>query len=463
MLSTLLWIFPHVAIIAGFLLAGVAAVHMLRQRHSPAGTTAWLLAMVLLPYVGVPLYLALGGRKMRRDARAKSDLRMPEHDFQPLEKVDPIDRLLRTYGIPGATRGNRLRLCLTGEEIYTELVRMIETAETSIGVTTFILGRDEVGRDILDRLTRRAAEGLQVRLLLDGVGSLPVGRRFRSRLHAAGGRSSFFMPVLHRPFHGRTNLRNHRKNIIADNRKVMAGGVNIAGEYIGGESRPGRWKDLAFVLEGPAVRDYAEIFRMDWEFATGEQLPPAAEEAPAAMGNAVVQVVPSGPDVPGDPLYGAILTAAFSARRRLWIVTPYFVPDSALVQALCLAGQRGVDVRVMVPERSNHRLADLARGSSLREVQAGGGRILQYAPGMLHAKMLIMDDELGMLGSANFDFRSLFLNYEAAVFVYGPELVRELEVWFHGLESESRAGIPTEIHPARDIYEGLVRMVSPLL
>jgi cardiolipin synthase len=499
LLTTLLWLFPHLALIIGFLLAAVVAAHMLRQRHSPAGTTAWLLAMVLLPYIGVPLYLALGGRKMRRMVLAKAEIHMPAEDFQPLEKVPAIDRLLRTFGLPGATRGNRIQLCRNQDESYAALISLIEDAQTSLAITTYILSKDELGRDILGRLASRAAAGVKVRLLLDGYGSLKITRRFLAPLLAAGGQCGFFIPVLHRPLgRGRTNLRNHRKIIIADDRKVMAGGINIAGEYIGqprgpettgGSGRNARpvldafrvgsknwtlglpvrklrenpWQDLAFTLEGPSVRHYAEIFRSDWKFATREQIQGWEPDTDCLAGNAVVQVVPSGPDVPGDPLYGTILSVVFMAKKRLWIVTPYFVPDHALVQALCLAAQRGVDVRVMVPAISNHRLTDSARGIYLREVQAAGGKILLYTAGMLHAKTLLMDDELVITGSANFDFRSLFLNFEAAVIVYGPECAREIEAWFLNLSQLAFTGVPPEISPLRDIYEGVIRMAAPLL
>ena len=216
------------------------------------------------------------------------------------------------------------------------------------------------------------------------------------------------------PFRGRTNLRNHRKAVIADGSRVWAGGANIAAEYIGPTHDPLRWRDLSFLLEGPATRHYRNIFLSDWQFATRQNPLPSDEadfKAPEIIGHAAVQVVPSGPDVNRDPLYSAMISAVFQARKYIRIVTPYFVPDETLVQALHMAVHRGVKLQILVPGKSNHWLADMARGPYLRDLQAAGGSILLYPYGMLHGKAMLVDDTLAVIGSANFDMRSLFLNY----------------------------------------------------
>jgi len=249
--------------------------------------------------------------------------------------------------------------------------------------------------------------------------------------------------------------------VIADDCQVMAGGANIASEYLGPFPDANRWRDLSFILEGPAVNQFAEVFRSDWKFAGGDVLAPLQVSAPPVGGDAVVQVVPSGPDAPGDPVYDALLSAAFTAQKRIWIVTPYFVPDDALAQALRLAARRGVDVRILVPERSNHSLADQARGTYLREVQSAGGTIYFFTAGMVHAKAVLVDD-LAVLGSANLDMRSLFLNFEIAVFVYRGEVLRDLERWFLALGDQVRVGAQ-EIGAVGEIFEGVVRLFAPLL
>lgn len=451
----------------GYVVALLLVAHIIRDQRSPAGAIAWLLIIMLLPYLGVPLYLLFGGRKVRRLAQRKADLALPPRpEYLPAERIPTtMDRTLRRVGLPGVTGNNSVRLCRTGEEIYAELIRLIDGAEKYIYMTAFILGRDPVGRAIVDRLAARAAEGIEVRLLLDAVGSFLITRRFLRPLTEAGGRVAFFMPVVRLPLRGWTNLRNHRKIVIVDERWVMAGGANLARNYIGPTPYPKRWRDLQFILEGPATRDYADIFRADWEFASGERLAPSGEPTscpPLCDPGALVQIIPSGPDVTGDFLYDAILSAVFAARQRFWIVTPYFVPDEALYKALQIAAHRGVDVRIIVPLSSNHRLVDWARTPYLRQIQFDGGRVEYYTEGMLHAKVMLMDDSLAVIGSANIDTRSLLLNYEVMMVVYGPEEIRAAEAWISSLSTSTR---PQDTEPGllKDIGEGLVRMVAPLL
>ena len=457
-------ILTHVGLILGFLLAGLLVMHLIRQKQSPSGTIAWLLILVLLPYVGVPLYLMLGGRKLNRKAKRKSNLGLGETQARPLDEATLFDRLLRSYGIPGATSGNRVTLCHTGQEAYARLVELIEGAERSLHIAMFVFRLDEVGKDIFQRLVRRAADGVQVRLLLDSVGSMYTTRRRLRALTRAGGRIAYFMPVLHIPFRGRTNLRNHRKIVVADGQRAMAGGANIGNEYIGATPNEARWHDLSFILEGPAVRNYAEVFCLDWEFTTGEKLtiPPVVQTVTDNDSGAMVQVVPSGPDIPGDVLYDTILSIVFEAKKRLWIVTPYFVPDEALAKALRLAAHRGVDVRIFLPAKSNHRLVDLARGPYLRGIQDAGGKILLFPNGMIHAKVTIMDDDLAIIGSANMDIRSLFLNFETAMFIYSTPEIRATEAWVNNLMANLQPGID-KVGNVRDFCESIVRMMAPLL
>lgn len=457
------WVQSNVALTAGFLFGAVLITQVIRQRRPPTATIAWLLVIVLLPYVGVPLYLFLGGRKIRSLAAGKNRIRLSKPTAETA--LSSMERLLLAHDVPPATRGNRLCLHKTGEDSYAALVDLIEGAARSIYIGIFILHPDSVGRDIVARLTRRAAAGLTVRLMLDGVGSLHTHRRVLEPLAKAGGRYAFFMPVLHRPLRGRSNLRNHRKTVIVDERRVLAGGANIAAEYMGPDARSGRWPDLTFTLEGPAVPNYVDLFHADWAFASGERLESGRQSVGSdrePIGNATIQVVPSGPDVPGDPLYDVLLSIAFSARNRLWVVTPYFVPDDALCRALILAIHRGVNVRILVPERSNHRIADIAGRGYLREIADEGGTILFYKAGMLHAKAVLMDDDFAVLGSANIDLRSLLLNYEAGMLIYGGAEIRSIEDWISGLAKESGEGMGSA-GAVRQIGEGVARLLAPQL
>ena len=458
-------ILGHLLLLTGFLLAALVVTHVLTQPRSPASMIAWLVVLVLFPYIGVPLYLAIGGRKMKKFVSRKDRISLSRDATIHEQKASRIDRLLRNYDLPGATVGNSIKLCRTGVDGYRGMVDLIENSRESIFLATYLIREDEVGQDILKRLTGKAEQGIKVRLLMDWFGSLRFSKRFLQPLTRAGGRTAFFLPLLRRPFQSRTNLRNHRKILVVDEQRAMAGGTNIGMEYIGPLPRMDMWRDLSFIIEGPGVRNFAEIFQSDWLYASGEQLelnPDRLKAATPVVDEGVVQVVPSGPDVYGDPLYDAILTAIFAAQRRVWVVTPYFVPDEALTKALIIAAHRRIDVRILVPEKSNHFLADLARGVPFRQVLAGGGRILLFTPGMVHAKAILIDDEIAMIGSANMDMRSLFLDHEVMTFLYSPGEIKDLEDWMKHLARDAVTA-SSKVTYIRELAEGVVRMLAPLL
>ena len=459
------WFLSNVLTILGFLLALALLGNVLRQRRPPVSTIAWLLTILLLPYVGVPLYLMIGGRKIRRMARRKQPVYLKLEDIPVGELGGATERVLQSHAVPPASDGNCVTLLINGEESYHELIQLIDEAQHSIHITTYILGRDAVGKSIMERLARRASAGVTVRLLLDSVGSWRVSRRFLAPLTDAGAKVAFFMPVVHIPFRGRANLRNHRKIILADDRRALVGGMNLAEEYMGPTRQPQRWRDLMVKVEGPAVVDLANLFHSDWKFATGEdlgrrRLTPRSADSPRC--DTPVQVVASGPDVVGDPLYDALVSALFAAKKRIWVVTPYFVPDETLARALELAARRGIDVRLILPLHSNHISADLARSSYIRQIHEAGGSILLFRPVMIHAKVLLIDDELAVIGTANMDMRSLFLNYEVALFLYSREQVQATARWVETLIVESRQGLPRPTW-ARELAEDVGRLLAPLL
>ena len=449
--------------VLGFLLALLLLANALRSKRPPSSTIAWLLAIVLVPYIGVPLYLMFGGRKMRRMAGTKGPVYGPNPGGSEGTFGAGTERILRSYGLPPATMGNRVRLVASGEEAYAHLLRIVDEAEHTIHIITYILGKDPVGEAVVARLARRASEGVRVRLLLDAVGSWRIGRRHLRPLIDAGGRVAFFMPVLHVPFRGRSNLRNHRKIVVADRKAAMTGGMNIASEYMGPRPDRDRWRDVSVVVEGPAACHLDDVFRSDWSFASREAVPEPPREQPSLeVGDAPVQVVASGPDVAGDPLYESLVALLFAAKTRIWVVTPYFVPDEILARALELAARRGLDVRLLIPFRSNHVTADLARAGYLRPIHDAGALILRYLPTMVHAKVTIVDDDLAVVGSANMDMRSLFLNYEVALFLYDHERIADALGWTQSLFPDCRHGLAPRTW-YKELAESLVRLLSPLL
>ena len=273
-----------------------------------------------------------------------------------------------------------------------------------------------------------------------------------------------FMPMLHNPMRGRTNLRNHRKMAVADGARLWSGGRNLASEYF--VDRPDRpaWLDLSFDVEGPLAALAQAQFRADWRAATGRvrftrHLPPPRHALVGPPGGALAQWVPSGPDQPDDTAYALLLTAAYHAQRRIVAITPYFVPDEALLDAWCIACRRGVQVHLIVPARSNHRLADWARERALRQLAAAGAQVW-LAPGMVHAKAVLIDDSMALTGSLNLDARSLFLNYESMTAFYERAQVQWLSDWCARQIAGARRHPARQPSWLRDIAEGVVRAVG---
>jgi len=458
------WILFHLLPSLGFILALVLLSKILRERRSPTSTLAWLMTIIFIPYLGVPLYLIFGGRKMMRKVETKPILPV----YQPKMASDGYGK--EAYISPSGSQGypptsnNRLKFLPKGEQAFRELLNLIKNAKHSVCIATFILGKDETGKAIVKALAEQASKGVKICLLLDALGSAKMTRRLLLPLQKAGGRVAFFMPMLHLPFRGRANLRNHRKMIITDCKTAIIGGMNLASEYMGPEESIDRWQDLSLLIEGSAVDHLIDIFRSDWKFASKEDFPNSRtpDQLPDAIHNNVVQVVASGPDVSGDLLRNAILTAIFRAKQRVWIITPYFVPDELLVETLCIAASRNIDVSVVIPQKSNHRLADLVRESYLGQLQEAGAGVFLYQPRMLHAKAILVDDTVAVVGSANMDMRSLLLNYEIALCIYSPDSIRELEVWMQQLRSDCLIQKKRE-KSSLGLIEGVGRLFAPLL
>jgi cardiolipin synthase len=437
---------------------------ILRQRRSPASSLTWLITILLLPLVGIPLFWLFGSRKIKRIAKIKPRVALTPLQSATATAAHPdVAKAAAQLGMEGITRGNRLTFHSDGEDAYRSLLALIDGAKHSIHIESYVLKADATGRAVLERLTARAREGLQVRLLIDGFGSFHMARRPLRRLRRAGGRVAFFLPIWRLTLLNRSNLRDHRKIAVFDDERVFAGGRNLAEEYLGSNPDPKRWADFSFVLEGPATGHYGEIFRYDWAFASREQLAaPAREAAPAQQEGAVMQVVPSGPDVTDDQLFAGILSFIFAVKERLWIVTPYFLPNEMLAEALQIALQRGVDVRIIVPQKSDQVLVDLARGQFLRDLAALNCKILLYTPGMVHAKAILVDEAAAAVGSANFDSRSMFLNFEVSSIIHSAAEVRAVAAWIEGLMRFTQP-LSGKVGSGRDTIEGIARLVTPML
>ncbi len=500
------WLTLHGLVIVLGLVVYVTVARAFPQRRDPSAAIAWVVALALVPYLALPLYIMVGSRKLLlRDPPVLGSARQPA----PAALIDDTGhwarRLAFAMGLADAATYEHVGIHLDGNAALLALREVIASAKRRLDVCTFILATDPLGEEVAWLLEQRAREGVRVRLLVDGVGALLGGRIDLASLRRAGVNVVKFVPPFRAILRGRANLRNHRKMVVADGQRLWCGGRNFAAEYFEGDAaQPDAWHDLSFDLIGTVAIEASRQFGRDWAYATrvaadedlGLLAPivevfepvelPAVEAATApamahpahddavalndrievAMGAAVAsmpddrpprlaQFVPSGPDQADDTVQLMLVSGCFTARHRILAVTPYFVPDATLLQALALAARRGVAVDVVLPFRSNHRMADIARNRPLRELVSAGARVW-LVPHMVHAKAVVIDDSFALAGSANLDARSLFLNYEMMVAFYEPADVRRFAAWIDRERESAQVYVVETPGLARDLAEGLL-------
>ena len=457
----------YLFILVGGILVFTALGHIIYQKRSSTSMISWMLFIVFLPYIAAPLYFLIGIRK--RDAKGKKAFVQFPHikqyeDYHFEHTEHALANILKKNGIPAASGANAFALITSDVKAYEAMMEEIAKATESIEIATYVFTFDSMTRKMVEALTQKAKEGVKVRLMLDTVGSLGAyldGREFNA-LKAAGGEVAFFLPILQRPFQSYINLRNHRKIYLFDQRTLLSGGMNLSNEYMGPDDGTRRWNDLMYRLQGPAVQHFRSIFRNDWMYATGREIEPNKPTAAQFEGENLVQVVPSGPDIPKDALYEALLNAIYSAKERIWIVTPYFVPDENITQALIIARHKGVDVKLITPRHSDHLLTDLVRSSYMRELYTNEIDVVLFEGEMLHAKAMLIDEIGGMVGSLNLDNRSLFLNYEVVTFVYSEQFIEALESWMRGLMEQSVRGMEKP-SKTREAFENIMKVFAPMV
>ena len=440
----------------------VAGSHTLNQRRHPSAAIAWVLGLLLVPYLALPLYLAFGSRKVV--------LPSPPNERRPpvVSAAVAYPTMARSLqlgaamGLPDPVSYEGLTIHADGTQALQALRRIISSATSTLDVSTFLIGRDILGDEVLCLLGERARAGVRVRLLIDGIGIYLGGYPDLQALKRAGIEVVRFVPPFNSPKRGRTNLRNHRKMVLADGKHLWCGGRNLAAEYFEGDPRPilrkAPWIDLSFELSGDLALQVGRQFDQDWAFATETDAGQACIDTEGALpgsGPAMAQLVASGPDREDDTIYTLLVSACFTSQERILAITPYFVPDASLLTALTLAARRGIRVDLVMPRRSNHRLADFARHRALRDLVEAGAQVWLH-PCMVHAKAIVIDDELALAGSANLDGRSLFLNYGMMVAFYDRPAVMGFLRWVEARQGECTPYRYRAPGVVREIAEGLL-------
>ena len=443
----------HSLAIVVSLLVYILTTRAERERRPPSIAIAWVLGLVAIPYMVLPLYVMFGRRKLLRKA-------LPQ--IQPLQPAAHwAERLIASFDLAPAS-ASITHWHADGAASRAALWDLIERAERRLDVCTYILGDDPFGREVAMRLGARAAAGVRVRLLIDGVGALQLPRGQLRGLRRLGIETAIFSPLLARRTGGPRNLRNHRKFAIADEAALWAGGRNLAAEYFCGSGGSPPWIDLSFDLRGPLVRAAALQFETDWLSSAGAPGGAAAEEETPAdcfASPCRAQFLPSGPDQAEDTVHALLIDACFRVESRLLAITPYFVPDAALATAMRLAAHRGVKIDLCLPATSNHVLADFARNRALRSLADAGAHV-HLLPGMVHAKAFVFDRTLAISGSPNLDSRSLLLNYESAFVFYGEQDIDWLAAWIGAFIPAATRFDNRAPGLWRDLSEGLLLSVA---
>lgn len=475
-LMTVLWL-------AWLLWLVMIGVGLILERRSPTATLAWLLALLFLPYIGAAVYFVFGPRRLRRRrlrySRARTRLIQSaytrlrqDHDLPPGFPNTGLERQLAILmehceqRVPVAALN--LQLLETGDDCFEAIENAIKDATHHVHLEYYIWQPDGIGTRLRDLLIEKARAGVQVRLLLDAIGSNEVNRKFLRPLQEAGGATAWFNPIrLPRLGPNYVNFRTHRKIVVLDGRIGFIGGINISDSHSSSSNSEDAWRDTHLRIDGEPVQRLQFIFLEDWYFAT-EQTPFEPEffpPFPESPDDFWIQVIASGPDSNQYAIAKFFFAAITGAQRQILLTTPYFVPDEALTTALITAALRGVNVRILVPKQSDSRLVTAAARSYYDELANAGIRIDEYGPPMLHAKVLVVDERIAAVGSANFDNRSLTLNFEIMAAIYDVEIAQALIRTFEAdlkmarpyVKSGRRAPI------GKRLFESTARLLSPLL
>ncbi len=432
-----------VYVVTLFEIAGiVSAIFAVMNTRSSQGAVAWSVSLVTFPFLAVPFYWVFGRNKFQGYVLARQEqlevvnsmlaestleLRQQAHDMGVDEgRLRSAERLAR---IP-ASANNRMELLIDGEETFESILTGIDTAEHYVLVQFYILRNDTIGRKLKDRLIARAKDGVRVYLLYDEICSFGLSASYLDELEAAG--------VDARPFNTRKGainrfqlkFRNQRKIVVVDGRTCWIGGHNVGDEYLGQDPKFGNWRDTHVRIDGPGTLAAQVSFVEDWHWATDSVLTDLSWEPASADGNCALLIAPTGP---ADELETASLLhtqVINDAKERLWIASPYFVPDYATIAALQLACLRGVDVRIIVPDKTDNLLVTLASYIYFQMIAPSGASFLRYTDGFMHQKVFLVDDRIAGVGTANFDNRSFRLNFEITTMANGPDYVGSVEKMF---------------------------------
>ena len=464
----------------------IAFVVIFLERKNPTKTLTWIMVLFLLPGVGFFCYVMFSQNISRQklfrlttfeEANISNSL---YHQMAAIKnKAFPFARpeaekwadmihLNQVYGSSYFTQDNNVEIFIDGNDKFRALFDDILHAEHSIHVMYYILQPDELGLALIDLLAKKAREGVEVRLLLDAVGSRSINKEHYQPIIDAGGQVALFFPPKLKKINLKLNYRNHRKIVVIDSEVGYIGGFNVGEEYVSRDKKFGHWRDTHLRLVGGCVQDLDARFVLDWRFASKENLVMAHSFYPQidTGRHSGVQIISSGPDSPQTEIRTAYLKMITSAKKSISIQTPYFIPDDSIFEALKMAALSGVDVRIMIPCMPDHMFVYWATYSYCGMLLNSGAKIYIYNDGFLHAKTITVDDEICSIGSSNLDIRSFTLNFEANALIYDSDVSREVRHIFEE-DMENSTQLTKQMYRNRSLLikfkESISRLGSELL
>jgi cardiolipin synthase len=454
-------------------------------------TLAYLLLVIFLPVIGILFYFSFGinyrkrkmySKKLLKDDNLAKKLKADifqyskntfEQNNEEVEKSRELALMLLRDGTSPLTANNSVKLLVNGENKFPEVLKALREAKKHIHIEYYIYEDDKIGRAIEDVLIQKAKEGITVRFIYDDFGSRSIRRKLVKRLKKGGVKVFPFYKVIFIAFANRINYRNHRKIIVVDGKTAFTGGINVSDRYINNSNDTHKvfWRDTHLRIDGPGVQYLQYLFLCDWNFCAEDSVQPDEEYFPGekdfpANANKVVQIAASGPDSDTPTIMFSLLQAINLATKEILITTPYFIPGNSLINALIIAALSGISVKLLVPGISDSRLVNHAARSYYEDLLNAGVDIYQYKKGFVHAKTMVTDTSIAIIGTANMDQRSFDLNFEVNAIVYDPEIANQLKsVFFEDLKDAERIDVTAWNERAwyKVLLEQVARLVSPLL
>ncbi|MGE6257374.1 cardiolipin synthase [Heyndrickxia sporothermodurans] len=469
--------------ILNFILSGVV---IFLERRNIGATWAWLLVLLFIPVAGFIIYLVFGQNLSRRrifywkdqekigikeiSNRQINLLRnntFPFHDERTVQYKELVYMLLVNDDAV-MSHDNDVEIFIDGDDKFQSLFKDIRKAKNHIHLLYYIVRNDLLGKKLVELLTEKAKEGVKVRFLYDDMGSRKLPRKFFKELVEAGGEVAAFFPAKIPMLNLRVNFRNHRKLAIIDGEIGYIGGFNIGDEYLGLDKKFGYWRDTHLKITGKAVYAMQTRFVLDWNQASSKEIRYEERYFPEiqSVGYTDVQIVSSGPDSEWEQIKNGYIKMINSAKKYIYMQTPYFIPDDSLLNALKLAVLSGVDVRLMIPNKPDHMFVYWATYSNVGDLLKTGARVYVYENGFIHAKMLIVDGKIATVGTANIDNRSFRLNFEVNAFLYSHHLSKKLEnIYKDDMEKSKELTLEAYLQRPRSIRfkESVSRLLSPIL